>query len=153
MRNRRRLKNILLNPRFQLKYVLLSAAGGLVVSLVNAAVFYIYTRENYTILVDLAPMDEQVKLQLYAELRQIVIYLCASSLAFVTGISVLALALSHRTAGPLYHFKRVFEEIKGGRLGSRIRLRPTDDFQEVAGAFNEMIDTLVAAPEEKRKAG
>jgi len=143
LRNRRKVKNLLLNPSYQLKYVLLTAGAGLLVALVNAAVFYSYTKENYSILVDLAPMTDAVKTQLYAELRQIIMVLTLSSVAFVGVVTFLSLLLSHRTAGPLYHFKRVFEDIRRGDHASRIHLRPKDDFHEVANSFNSMMDDVL----------
>lgn len=144
MNNRRHLKNYLLNPRFQLKYVTLAVTGGLLVTVIYGFVFYTFTRENYALLVDLAPMTEEVKVQLYSELRQIMFWLAVSSAVFMVTTAVLALVLSHRSAGPLYQFKRVFEEVRQGKLDSRIRLRPGDDFQDVAAAFNEMMDDVSA---------
>ncbi|HUP57138.1 MAG TPA: methyl-accepting chemotaxis protein, partial [Bdellovibrionota bacterium] len=64
------------------------------------------------------------------------------SIAFLIGVAVIGMVMSHRTAGPLYHFKRIFEEIKNGKLDARIRLRPKDDFQDVGQAFNEMMDKI-----------
>lgn len=143
MNNRRKVRNLLLNPRFQLKYIALTGAAGLLLALVNAGVFYFFTRENYAILVDLAPMTDEVKVQLYSELRQIVTLLTLSSVGFVGLVCAVALVISHRTAGPLYHFQRVFDEIRAGNTRSRIALRPKDDFQEVATSFNQMIDHVL----------
>ncbi|MBI3557250.1 MAG: methyl-accepting chemotaxis protein, partial [Deltaproteobacteria bacterium] len=82
------------------------------------------------------------KQQLYAELRQIIGWLMLGNGAFLGVIALIGLIYSHRTVGPLYHFKRVFDEIKGGNMTARVRLRPKDDFQDVAVAFNEMMDAL-----------
>lgn len=140
LKNRRQMRNLVMNPKFQIKYVGLIAAVGLFLSFCNMLVFYTYTKENYSILVDLSPMTDEAKMQLYRELREIFLYLGAFSVGFVCVVSLVALYLSHRAAGPLYHFKRVFDEIRLGKTDSRIHLRPNDDFQDVAAAFNKMMD-------------
>jgi HAMP domain-containing protein len=57
-------------------------------------------------------------------------------------MALMGVLLSHRTAGPLYHFKRVFDEIRSGNPKQRVRLRPKDEFQDVAKSFNDMMDSL-----------
>ncbi len=140
--DQRRLKNLLINPRYQLKYVFWTGFTGLTLVAVNGAIFYYYIRENYTILVELSPMTEESKAQLFNELNQIVVRLGCFSLLFIVIVSFLGLVFSHKVAGPLYHFRRIFNEIKAGKPAARVNLRPTDEFQDVALAFNEMMDSL-----------
>ncbi len=138
----RSLKNILINPAYQLKYVLWISTAGIMLIACNALIFYSYIKENYSILVDLSPMDEAAKTQLYHELNVILYKLGGVSLVFMILAAILGIKISHATAGPLFHFKRIFNEIKNGKTDSRIRLRPGDDFKDVAQAFNEMMDSL-----------
>ena len=84
MDNRRLLKNYVLNPRYQFKYIALTVLGGLVVTIMNSVMFYLFTRENYALLVDLSPMTDEVKAQLYAELRHILVWLAVSRVAFLS---------------------------------------------------------------------
>ena len=141
-RKQRKTKNLLINPKYQLKYVFWVTFSGFVISVVNSLIFYFYIKENYEILVDLGPTTDEVKAQLYSELYQIIIKLSAFSLTFLVGAAVLGIIFSHRTAGPMYHFMKVFEQIKKGDHKARIRLRPGDDFQDVATAFNQMIEEV-----------
>jgi methyl-accepting chemotaxis protein len=117
--------------------------GGLVVAAANAIVFYVFTHENYSILVDLAPMSDEVKRQLYSELRSVVLYLGLFSVLFVGAVAILALVLSHRAAGPIYRFKKIFDDINSGNLKARVKLRPDDDFQDVAESFNRVMDGVL----------
>jgi hypothetical protein len=71
MKNRRSVRNFLINQSFQLKYAFWLTASGLVLVSMNGAVFYLYTRENYTTLVDLSPMTDEARLLLQGELRTI----------------------------------------------------------------------------------
>ena len=145
-KHQRKLVNLIINPRYQLKYILWTGLTGLTLTAINASIFYTYIRENYQVLVDLSPMEDEVKAQLYRELHQVVWLLFGFSVLFIIGVSILGLFLSHRTAGPMYHFKRVFREIIEGKRESRIRLRPNDDFRDVAELCNQMIDHLQKKP-------
>lgn len=151
-RRQRSLRNILINPRYQLKYVFWLSATGISLVVIYSSMVYYYVRENYAILVELSPMDEAAKAQLYRELTEIIVRIGGLSLLFLTFVAALGVVFSHRTAGPLFHFRKVFNRIQQGDLKARIHLRPTDDFREVAQAFNEMMDAVVphGDPKEKR---
>lgn len=62
----------------------------------------------------------------------------------VTGISgiVVLIFMSHRIAGPLYHFQKVLNETGKGDLTHRFTLRQTDQFHELADRINELIAGL-----------
>ena len=140
--NQRQFKNFLISPRYQLKFMgLLVLSAGLLATLISV-LSYVYLRENYEVLVKLSPMTEDAKNLLYSELDQLMIRLGALTAGFLILVSILGLILSHRSAGPLYHFKRVFQEIENGARATRVHLRPGDDFQEVAVTFNAMMDRL-----------
>lgn len=140
--NQRQFKNFLISPRYQLKFMgLLVLSAGLLATLISV-LSYVYLRENYEVLVKLSPMTEDAKNLLYSELDQLMLRLGALTMGFLILVSILGLILSHRSAGPLYHFKRVFQEIENGARGTRVHLRPGDDFRDVAATFNAMMDRL-----------
>jgi HAMP domain-containing protein len=142
-RNQRRLRNFLLNPRFQAKTIFWIVLSGLTMFVVCSSVFYVFVRENYQLLVDLAPMTDDVRAQLYRELHQILLLLGGFAVVFLAFMAMIGLVISHRTAGPLYRIKRVIEEVALGNPSARIHLRPNDDFQDVAESFNKMMDALL----------
>ncbi len=141
---KRSFKNLIINPFYQMKYIFWVGSTGLTIVLGYTLIFYSYMKENYAILVDLSPMSDDAKSQLYRELHQVLIILSSCSVAFIGMVSFFGLVFSHRTAGPLYHFKRVFREIESGNRKARVKLRPKDDFQDVASAFNHMMDVISA---------
>lgn len=145
-KRKRRIANIFVNPKYQLRYILWVSATGLCLVFMYSLIVYHYMSENYKILVDLSPMDDSAKAQMYHELHQLLFVLGFGSLGFLIFAAILGLVFSHRTAGPLYHFKRVFAEIEAGNKNARVRLRPNDDFQDVAKSFNDMMDSLKAGP-------
>ena len=143
MKKNRKFSNFLINPKYQLKYIFWLSATGISLVALYSVIFYTYIHENYQILVDLSPMDDASKQQLYRELAHVILLLGGISFIFIIFVSIAGVVLSHRTAGPLYHFKRVFNEIKSGKRDARVRLRPNDDFQDVAASFNEMIESIL----------
>jgi len=143
MKQNRSLKNLIIDPTYQLKYIFWLTVPGILLVLLNASIFYYYIQENYAILVELSPISDEARGQLNTELRQIIFYLGAVSLLFITAVSGIGLIFSHRTAGPMFHMKRVFVRIRAGDKKARVRLRPTDDFKDVAKEFNSMMDKLV----------
>ena len=139
----RKLKNFLINPKYQLRYVFwVSSTGLLLISLYSILVYH-YVSENYSILVELSPMEDAAKIQLYSELKEIIFKLCGGSVIFMGLVSLLGIKLSHKTAGAMFAFKKTFKKIQDGDLQARINLRPGDDFQDVAHAFNEMFEVVV----------
>ncbi len=63
---------------------------------------------------------------------------------FVIGLVVIMVTLlvSHKIAGPMYRFEKDIKRIAGGDLKSRIRIRKSDQFQEIALSLNAMIEAL-----------
>ena len=142
MNRQRKIKNFWINPKFQKKYVWWISLTGMGLSATNSAVFYFFTRENYSLLVDLSPMTDEAKVQLYQELWQILGYLIAGNLAFMAMVTLLGIVLSHKTAGPMFNLVKTCQKIRDGVFDLRVRFRPGDDFQEVALAVNEMLDAV-----------
>lgn len=50
--------------------------------------------------------------------------------------------LSHKIAGPLYRFQRIFEGMARGDLSARCHLRKFDEAKSVAESFNQALESL-----------
>lgn len=64
---------------------------------------------------------------------------------YVAGIVIVVysgIALSHRTAGPMYRITQILDRIERGDLGARVKLREKDFWQEVASALNQAMDKV-----------
>lgn len=59
-------------------------------------------------------------------------------------IAIHSILISHRIAGPLFRFRKVFASVRGGDLSVRAGVRKNDYLGRDADAINEMIDGLVA---------
>ncbi|MBU6154055.1 MAG: methyl-accepting chemotaxis protein [Bdellovibrionales bacterium] len=144
LNKKRKFNKLLINPGFQLRYVFWLTASGFVLVAINALIAFSFIRENYITLVELSPMTDETKALMHTELQNLILGLSVTSLCFLGLITFLGLVLSHRTAGPLYHLNRVFNEIQAGNRKARAKFRQQDEFQEVAQSFNKMMDSISA---------
>jgi methyl-accepting chemotaxis protein len=141
-KNNRKIKNFLINKKFQIKYLVSHLALAFVLIASYCFVFYKYINENYQVLVDLAPMSDDVKKLLYGELHQIYFLLAIFTLVFLIGIGLLSLLFSHRIAGPLHQLNNICRSIAKGNEATRLKFRGTDEFKDVEKSFNLMVERI-----------
>ena len=60
------------------------------------------------------------------------------------GLTAHSVLVSHRIAGPLYQFRRLFGELRDGRVAVHATLRKRDYLRKEATAFNEMVASIEA---------
>ena len=159
---RRRLRNLLLEPRFQLKYTLMVVVVTVLVASALGAVAYNYSK-GQTELLTIQKMEraldrgEDISEQFTADMQA---YAAEADqrvmLAIVGGILALALALgltgilvTHRLVGPAYRLKSMIGDVAKGHWSIRGRLRKGDELQDIFGAFENMVESLRAAQREE----
>ena len=155
----RKLRNFLLQPRFQLKYTSMVVGVTVVVAAVLGYQAYSYST-GQTELLNIERMEAKrgaIDVKFIADLdnyareadRKVL-------LAVLGGIAVLALALgitgivvTHRLVGPAYHLRRLLRKVSENRLRVDGSLRKHDELQDVFEAFQLMVKNLRAAREEE----
>ena len=80
--------------------------------------------------------------RVYEEGPKLVYPLIIKSTIFFALLAIVSALLSHRIAGPVYHFEKVCREIKDGDRQARVRLRKGDALSDLAQEFNSMLDTV-----------
>ncbi len=78
----------------------------------------------------------------YEEGPALVYPLIIKSTIFFALLAIVSALLSHRIAGPIYHFERICREVKEGDKKARVRLREGDTMFDLAKVFNAMLDVL-----------
>ena len=139
---RRKLRNLLTNRGFQGRVVVIVLFFGCLSFVLNGLLFYFFVQKNYAIIfgaVDVPPVLVQ---SLLRDLREFGLTLLVLSLLATLVIAFYLLVLTHRAAGAAYHLHRVIEEISAGNADARVHLRRKDEFQDLAKAFNAMVDGL-----------
>ena len=87
--------------------------------------------------------DHPVLLQrVYEEGPKLIYPLIIKSTIFFALLAMISALLSHRIAGPVYHFEKICREIKQGDKQARIKLREGDALVDLAEEFNSMLDTI-----------
>ncbi len=139
--SRRRLHNLLLFPRKQLKLPLaLSLATFLFAGLLAYFTSFTFGRlyDFCTVTMGGGKPTEAIEAQLTA----FVVFVSLLLLFYLLFVGITCLIYSHRLLGPTVTILREIEALRRGEYGSRITLRKRDMLQEVAQALNELAETL-----------
>ncbi len=141
-KNQRSLRNILIIPGFQGRMTFFIFFVGFVCTAVNAYLYYSYVVDSYEFIFRYSSLPQEFIDQRYRDLLNFGLSLCLVTLLIILMITVWALFVTHRAAGAVFHMARVIEAIRSGNTKERIHLREKDEFQDVANAFNQMMDEL-----------
>jgi methyl-accepting chemotaxis protein len=91
-------------------------------------------------------MDEDFPQEMLATQKVYVRVFWFQIVSFLIGtIAIFALAC-HRIAGTYIALKRTFGQIKEGDHSVRLKFREYDRLEDVADAFNEMMDSILKRP-------
>jgi nitrate/nitrite-specific signal transduction histidine kinase len=141
-KHKRYVKNYLINPRFQLKYVFWMISTGAALALTYSMLFYNYAKQSYDLIIELSKVPKETQLMMHQELGRVMLVQGLITFVFLFCIGMIGILFSHRVAGPLYKLKTAFERVKMGEHQLRIYFRKYDEFQEVAQSFNKMLDQI-----------
>ena len=125
----------LIKLRFQFTYAVT------IFILLGAATFVIWLFGTLAVnhMVDAGVVTGRQAIQDLHVLNRIIGQLSVFALALVFALS---LVFSHFIAGPIYRFEKTLEAMRDGDLSLVVRLRPRDEFKEMAALFNEMLASL-----------
>lgn len=147
---KRRMRNYLLDARFQLKYTGYVVAVTVLVASVLGAIAYQFSVEQTEQLTITAAMYPDLHPEVAEDLEgwsraqdQRVL------LAIVGGVALLAFVLAitgvlvtHKIVGPAYKMKLLLNRVARGKLSLSGRLRQGDELQDVFEAFANMVEAL-----------
>ena len=149
-KTQRRMKNYLIDRRFQLKYtgmvllVTVSVAGGL------GYVAYGFSQGQTEALTahiasqpDLDP-NTATDLEEFAqqEDRKIRNAIIAGVLLLTLALGFTGIIVTHRVVGPAYRMRRLFQHVGDGKIEITTGIRKGDELQELYHSFAEMVESL-----------
>jgi methyl-accepting chemotaxis protein len=110
----------------------MAAAG-----LITIAILYIFSLKSNTV----AFMNSRVVVKTTADFILPILVQTVVIVMIIVSIATIAVTLffSHKIAGPLYHLKKVTEDLKAGDFSADFRIRHLDQLQDLADTFNNMI--------------
>jgi hypothetical protein len=148
-RYQRRIRNYLLNLRYQLKYtltivgvslVLTAGLGWVVISKAHEASRVVQVRA-------MDPTDElaqQLAQQFARNDRLMIIVLVGFAVLMSAVLTVYGIVMTHKVAGPLYKVTLHLDKIRDGRLGVVYNLRKGDELVDFFEHFKNAHDALRA---------
>jgi nitrogen fixation/metabolism regulation signal transduction histidine kinase len=143
---KRRLRNYLLDARFQLKYTGMVVAVTLVVATILGTLAYQQSHaqtEMMTINLAMAGETAEFIEQTAREAdRQLLLMISSGIMLLVVSLGLTGIVVTHRVVGPAYKMKSLFRHVADGHLKLHGRLREGDELQDVFLEFERMIERL-----------
>ncbi len=142
MKNNR--SQILVNPKFQYKYVVMTAGFAFFTSLAIGALSYFVFRDvMVTFLNQYHQHTPELISNLNATLQSAGIKLGLALVSFVAVMGYIAVRVTHKASGPIYKLINVIDEIKEtGEFDRTVNFREYDDFKELEVSFNELLKSI-----------
>lgn len=147
---KRKLRNFLLDWRFQLKYTGMVVAVTVLVAGVLGSFAYSYSRGQTDMLTASKLVEQGVDDAAAAEIhamardedRRVLTGIVGGILALALALGFTGIVVTHKVVGPAFKIRRLLREVADGRLKIESRLRKHDELQDVFEAFMQMVDTL-----------
>ncbi|MFO0680799.1 MAG: hypothetical protein U0234_02055 [Sandaracinus sp.] len=145
---KRRLRNYLLDTRFQLKYTGMVVGVTLVVAtLLGSLAYYQSQGQTDSLRLDAATAPDPetaafIMQQAEDYDRNLLLGIAGGVLLLVVSLGVTGILVTHRVVGPAYKLKRLFQDVSGGHLRVYGKLRKGDELWDVFVEFEKMIEKL-----------
>lgn len=154
---RRKLRNYLLDRRFQLKYTSMVVGVTLVVASILGALAYRESQgQTEALQIQLATqpdLDPQVAAGLdafgRARDRQILLGIIFGVGILTVALGITGILITHKMVGPAYKMKMLFSKVSSGPLRVDGGLRKGDELKDVFSAFHDMVNHLRARKEQE----
>ncbi|OQW48944.1 MAG: hypothetical protein A4S09_13340 [Proteobacteria bacterium SG_bin7] len=138
-KNRRSVKNILVDSRFQLTYVLYFISFGLISATLVVAIISHFQKKFFELVIN---SDKDISPNLFLGFGSIMQEMATALAIFVVLYSilgvVLATFLSHKIVGPAAAIRKFIEDLKAGRFGGQMNLRQGDEWRDLEKDLNEL---------------
>jgi methyl-accepting chemotaxis protein len=132
--------NYFVNKGFQAKYVLSYFLSVLFSNIILALAFAVMSSEDIHVLYEKYGIHiNKTPMVLFAKILAANWYILAAILLVVI---VVAIALTHRIAGPLARLENIMNTMAAGNFGDTISLRRRDEFHSLARELNKVNDLL-----------
>ena len=149
-RRQRKLKNYLLDRRFQLKYTGMVLCVTVAVAGVLGYLAYDFSKgqtQAFTAQLAAQPdLDEATanELEQFAqqEDRRVRNAIIAGVLLLTIALGLTGILVTPRVVGPAYRMKRLFEHVGEGHLQVTTGIRKGDELQDLYRSFAEMVESL-----------
>lgn len=137
----RKLSNIIIHPSFQFRFSMITTSLLFVCIIMFGYFSYSKVNENYELLVEHSSLSDEVKLILKNELHNLKINFAFFAIIISFVFFLINLYYTHRIAGPMHKLITLLNR-SGKNDIHKIYFRKSDEFKDVADAYNQFIDRL-----------
>lgn len=130
-----RRRKYIINPSFQIKYLLIVVGITAVILFLTTYIVNLTIKGSHL-------LENLTSMEIVFLTRLITRTVLSVSIVYLFIIFVLGIIISHRIAGPLYVFDKMFKLVSDGDLTIKLKLRKSDELQNLAESFQNMIDKL-----------
>lgn len=143
-RKQRKMRHLLLNRRFQLKYTGMIVGLATLISVVLGVYLMEMIRENSRMLKLEAEFDDVLQAQLADADTRVAVVMIGAFVVFNILLALLAVFVTHRMVGPIFVMGRYVRELGEGKLPKVRKLRKGDEFRELVDTMSETVKMLEA---------
>lgn len=141
-RKQRKLRNLLVTPRFQLKLSFYYIACGLVIIGIMVGLIFNKLMTVRDLMNESPVMDFQIQTRVNELMFDTVQISLLGFLAFIIFSFVFALVVSHRIAGPVIAIRAYIAQLKAGNYEYQRNLRPHDELKEIMDDLHDLAPVL-----------
>lgn len=139
---KRRVGNMLLQPGIQTKMGIYGIFLSLAFAISAVAILWLNFNELINTILELTDAREDMEDILKSYLMDTQIWIFTAFFVYILATIGVSVWFTHRMVGPTVAFKRHLNELAKGNYRIRTNLRDGDAFVDVAGALNNLSDTL-----------
>ena len=141
-KRQRRWRNYFLQPLLQVKLGLYSIILSLLFTIVFTTVLILSFKRLFDLILELTDLREEVIEIINGHLMDIGGWLILILFMYLAASVVLSVLFTHRLIGPTIAFRRHVRALAEGAYNSRVTLRKSDAFAEVAEELNNLAEVL-----------
>lgn len=141
-KQQRKLKNLLVTPRFQLKLCGYFFASGMIFFVAVLGVAYQKLMEVRSLMNDNPVMNFMVQTRVNDLMFETVQFALVGFVLYIVFTSVFALVMSHRIAGPVIAITAFIDQLREGNFDYKRSLRPRDELKEIMEALQHLAPAL-----------
>lgn len=141
-RKQRKLKNLLVTPRFQLKLSLYYVVTGVLFFGIVMGIAWHKLAQVRQLMNDNPTMSYHIQSQVNDLMFQVIEFTLAGFVVYIIASTLFALIMSHRIAGPVVAITAYIEQLKQGNYDDQRKLRPNDELNEIMDALQELAPIL-----------
>jgi nitrogen fixation/metabolism regulation signal transduction histidine kinase len=139
-KNRRSIRNAIVNPGYQMRFVMWAGIFCLLVIVFYGTLLYSSMRQYHDMMS--SHSTPLFHAQLAEDYAQIWNRMTLGTLVIFSTALLVGLFLSHRIAGPMYQLKNAFDKVRDGKWDTRVVFRDNDEFRDLGNSFNQLMESL-----------